>query len=86
MNKLISFIVLALAATSSLAANDSTATGQAVQYHYGMQLDIAEVVSITPLPTGCQVGPATMVYIDHQGQTHTVNYSVMGECWGSTND
>jgi hypothetical protein len=26
--------------------------------------------------------PATMVYIDHQGETHTLTYKVMGICSG----
>jgi len=41
-------------------------------------LDIAKVVLVTA--TACDVVPATMVHIDHQGQTHKVTYQVMGNC------
>ncbi|NWB10438.1 DUF2790 domain-containing protein [Pseudomonas sp. D5002] len=45
-------------------------------------LDIQHVVSITPVPGSCQVEPATMVYLDSQGASHTVNYQVMDTCQG----
>jgi hypothetical protein len=44
--------------------------------------DIQRVVSLTPVPGSCQVEPATMVYLDSQGVSHTVNYQVMGTCQG----
>lgn len=52
------------------------------QYHYGMPLDVAKVVSMTPASDikNCQVGTAHMVYIDHQGKTHEVDYREMGDC------
>ena len=45
-------------------------------------LDIQHIVSTTPVPRSCQVEPATLVYLDSQGVTHTVNYKVMGTCEG----
>jgi hypothetical protein len=45
-------------------------------------LDIQHVVSVTAVPGSCQVEPATMVYIDRQGITHSVTYNVMGTCQG----
>lgn len=81
MNKLISFAVLTLAATSSLAATDPVDSNAAQQYQYGMQLDIAKVVSITPSSSDCGVVPATMVYQDHDGETHQLQYKVMNDCW-----
>lgn len=45
-------------------------------------LDIQRILSSTPVPGSCQVEPATLVYLDSQGVTHTVNYSVMGTCQG----
>ena len=44
--------------------------------------DIQRIVSITPVPGSCQVEPATLVYLDSQGVSHTVNYTVMGTCQG----
>jgi len=41
------------------------------------------VVSVSDTASGCGVVPASMVYVDHQGQTHRVSYQVMGDCSGS---
>ena len=51
-------------------------------YEYGMPLDVAKVISITPARNAadCQVGTAHMVYVDHQGQKHEVDYREMGNC------
>lgn len=76
MKTLIS-LFLTLVATSAMAAgNEPTAT----PYNPAQPLDIAQVVSVTDTATSCDVVPATMVYIDHQGQTHSVTYQVMGNC------
>lgn len=65
-------LILLFTATSALAAGGNTAPA----------LDIQRVVSITPVPGSCQVEPATLVYLDSQGVSHTVNYMVMGTCQG----
>ncbi|MGY2320128.1 DUF2790 domain-containing protein [Pseudomonas azotoformans] len=44
--------------------------------------DIQRIVSVTPVPGSCQVEPATLVYVDSQGVSHSVNYLVMGTCQG----
>ena len=76
MKTLIS-LFLTLVATSAMAAgNEAPAT----PYNPAQPLDIAQVVSVTDTATSCDVVPATMVYIDHQGQTHSVTYQVMGNC------
>jgi hypothetical protein len=80
--------VLALAALfASFGAMADSASSQPVansgeNYEYGMPLDVAKVVSITPASNvaDCQVGTAHMVYVDHQGQTREVNYREMGNC------
>jgi|UniRef100_B1J9F3 hypothetical protein len=71
-----SFGAVAAPGAAQPAANDST------NYEYGMPLDVAKVVSISPASNiaDCQVGTAHMVYVDHQGQTHEVNYREMGNC------
>jgi hypothetical protein len=72
--KTLTSLFLTLIATSVMAAsNEPTTTPPQSQ-------DIAEVVSVTDTATACDVVPATMVYIDHQGQTHRVTYQVMGNC------
>lgn len=73
--KTLTALFLTLVATSAMA-NEPAAT----PYDPAHPLDIAKVVSITETPTGCDVVPATMVYIDNQGQTQRVTYQVMGNC------
>lgn len=63
-------LILLFSATGALAAGSSEAP------------DIQRIVSLTPVPGSCQVEPATMVYLDSQGVSHTVNYQVMGTCQG----
>jgi hypothetical protein len=70
-------LFLTVAATSAMAANNIPAT---TAYDPAQPLDVAEVVSITDTANSCDVVPATMVYVDHQGQTHSVTYKVMGNC------
>lgn len=65
-------LILLFTATSALAAGGTTAPA----------LDIQRVVSITPVPGSCQVEPATLVYLDSRGASHTVHYTVMGTCQG----
>ncbi|MBS7661070.1 DUF2790 domain-containing protein [Pseudomonas lalucatii] len=47
-------------------------------YHYGMPLDVAEVLS-TSVPQGCQVVETSMIYKDSKGETHTLTYLRHGE-------
>jgi hypothetical protein len=75
-------IALFLAGFATLAVAGETSTVQPAtveHYHYGTQLDIARVVSLSNIPKVCEVVPATMVYEDHQGQRHTIEYRVMGD-------
>lgn len=78
MKTLIS-LFLTVVATSAMAVGNEPAT----PYDPAQPLDIAKVVSVTDTATACDVVPATMVYIDHQGQTHSVTYQVMGNCTSS---
>lgn len=52
---------------------------QVRQYNYSMKLDIARVISLSEVPKVCAVVPAQMIYEDHQGQRHTLEYRVMGD-------
>jgi hypothetical protein len=76
MKTLIS-LFLTVVATSALAAGNEPAT---TSYDPAQSLDIAKVVSVSNTATACGVVPATMEYVDHQGQTHRVTYEVMGDC------
>jgi hypothetical protein len=68
-------VLLALTTTAVMAAESNPATT-------APSLDIAKVISVTDTSTACDVVPATMVYIDHQGETHKLTYQVMGNCSG----
>ncbi|MGH8347688.1 MAG: DUF2790 domain-containing protein [Pseudomonas sp.] len=76
MKTLIS-LLLTVIATSAMAADNEPLT---VLYNPAQPLGIASVVSVSDTATACGVVPATMVYVDHQGQPHRVTYDVMGDC------
>lgn len=76
--KKILFLVLSLTASLSAYAQQSTVTPDEVSYAYGMQLDIAKVVSVTPAADVCGPTPVQMTYRDSQGETHILDYSVIG--------
>ena len=48
------------------------------QYSYSSELDIAKVISMSEIPSVCEVVPAQMVYLDSHGMQHTLEYRVMG--------
>ena len=77
-----SLIALALIGFSTLAAADELAVAPqqlAVEhYTYATDLDIATVISVTPIADVCEVVPAQMTYEDHQGQRHILEYRAMG--------
>ncbi|MCO7564001.1 DUF2790 domain-containing protein [Pseudomonas sp. S 311-6] len=86
MKRSIAFLALfaSLASFGAFAeqAVNPPVTASSETYEYGMPLDIAKVVSITPASNAadCQVGTAHMVYVDHQGQTREIDYREMGNC------
>jgi len=47
-------------------------------YRYGSKLDIAKVISVETPANVCEPVSVHMVYEDHQGQRHTLEYRVMG--------
>lgn len=74
-------IALALIGFSTLAGADELQVAQqpaVEQYTYATDLDIANVISVTPSADVCDVVPAQMIYEDHQGQRHILEYRVMG--------
>ena len=51
---------------------------QAVDYHYGMSLDIQKVIHITDNSDKVGVVPATITFLDSNGKLHKVNYLELG--------
>lgn len=80
MNRSYCFALLVVATSPVLAMEQQPVAD--TQYRYGMQLDIAEVVKVTATPSEGATYPATMEYVDHQGQTHRVAYIVTETTWG----
>lgn len=72
--------LLALAGVScmTLAAEQPVEKEHVERYEYGMELDVARVIQPAEVPNTCGVEPVQMVYEDHQGQRHTLEYLVMG--------
>ena len=72
----ITFSRMQQARQHAMAAAQPSATevAQAKQYTYGMDLDIAEVVSVTPLSRDCGVVPVQMRYKDSFGEEQLVEY------------
>jgi hypothetical protein len=81
MKTLIS-LLLAVMTTSVVAADNQPVPATA--YNPAQPPEIARVISVTPTANACEVVPATMVYVDHQGQTHRLEYQVMGGCSSSS--
>jgi hypothetical protein len=49
------------------------------QYSYSSDLDIAKVINTDRAPDDlCGVVPVQMTYLDHKGQEHVMQYSVVG--------
>lgn len=76
MKMRILLVASALACTgfAGLALAD-TAPAQPVPYHYGMPLDIKEVISMTePTTHDCKVVTAEMKFIDNVGKQEDISY------------
>jgi Protein of unknown function (DUF2790) len=79
MNTKFLYLLLAIASTAVQAGEQSMTSmqdatgGPIVEYRYGMQLDIAKVLSTSTTP-GCDIGLATLKYLDHAGEMHVVRY------------
>lgn len=66
-------LLLALFASVSVMAADESL--KAVDYKYGMDLDVAKVISIVDQPhPPCSLVKSQMTYKDSQGEVHAVNY------------
>lgn len=57
---------------------EETSQVQAVDYHYGLALDIDKVIHITDTSDKVGVVPATITYLDSHGQLRKLNYLQLG--------
>lgn len=62
------------------AARNGKPAPEVQVYRYGMPLDIAKVVSVTPAIRSCNAVPSRMTYEDSTGKLNTIEYQVMGLC------
>ena len=88
MKKIIALMGMLMAAQAmsgeSTPTQSSGMPGMVTDYHYGMHLDIARVVSHSETPPVCHVVPVEMTYEDSNGNQQTIRYRVMGSgCLGS---
>ncbi|MBD1554623.1 DUF2790 domain-containing protein [Pseudomonas typographi] len=60
-------------------APQPTAPAAVEHYHYGMALDIAQVLKQPRVPQVCGVVPVQMTYLDSQHQQHILEYLVVGD-------
>lgn len=78
---------LAAAVCCSAVAQDSTKKipVNIEKFHYGMNLDIAAVIS-TSVPKGkCSISPITMIYRDSEGNIKGVEYMTLSPGCEATN-
>ena len=67
-------------AMAAYAAKKGKAMPVVQDYRYGMKLDIAKVVNVTPPIRSCTAVPSRMTYEDSTGKLNTLQYQVMGIC------
>lgn len=68
-----------LFATSAFAKSDHTAEPtEPVKYHYGMDLDVKRVISLTDTSDKVGVVPVTLIYEDSQGHVKAIEFSQAG--------
>ncbi|MEZ1842460.1 DUF2790 domain-containing protein, partial [Pseudomonas putida] len=49
-----------------------------VHYRYGMTLDIAKVIGLTPTYGKCGIIPAQMSYVESKGEINILEYRASG--------
>lgn len=76
--KIIAILTTAVLTSSfAMAAGASGSLGNttAPQYRYGMNLDVARVISISEPKEACGLVPVTMQYEDSQGDQHLLRFT-----------
>ena len=65
-------------AMEQYAIKNGKAVPEIVHYKYGLDLDIAKVVNVTPTAEYCGLVPSHMTYEDTRGNLNTIEYQVLG--------
>ncbi|MCP1495564.1 hypothetical protein J2Y86_000271 [Pseudomonas migulae] len=73
MKKILLVLSLIAGVSAQVQAED-----EVVAYRYGMDLDIAQVLAITPVADVCGAAPVEMTYLDSKGAKHVLQYSEFG--------
>ncbi len=77
---LASLMMFSVYASAQDGAHNTAAAPEPEQYNYAEHLDIAKVIDITTVEDTQNVcGPvgAHMVYVDHKGVTHDLQYKIL---------
>ncbi|MDG0898674.1 DUF2790 domain-containing protein [Pseudomonas sp. GD03721] len=69
-----------LKAAENYAQSVGKAAPQPSDYKYGMKLDVAKLIYITPTVKFCGNVNKLMTYEDSQGDLHTIRYISQGQC------
>lgn len=64
------------------AEKNSKIVPKVIEYKYGMKLDVARVVRMSPELKECKIVPQLMTYEDSKGNLNTLQYKVMSACKG----
>jgi uncharacterized protein YxeA len=72
---------LTLLASSSVFAATTTQTKPVMDKDGAyVSMDVAQVLSDTTSGSACGIDKAKMLYLNHQGVEHELDYRVQGEC------
>lgn len=85
--KYVMFAILSMfsvfaSANGNVSTTDAQTVPQAVEYNYSQTLDVAKVIDMTTASdaaTECGPVEAHMIYIDHKGVTHNLEYTRLGD-------
>lgn len=62
------------------AASHKKAVPEIIEYRYGMELDIARTILLSPDPRACKVVPQLMTYENSRGELKTLKYQMLSDC------
>jgi hypothetical protein len=78
---LASLMMLSVYASAHDGAHNTASAAEPEQYNYSEHLDIAKVINITTVEdtqNACGPVDAHIVYVDHKGTTHDLQYKILG--------
>jgi hypothetical protein len=62
------------------AASQNIRLPKVIEYKYGVALDVAQVIFLSPDPRACRVLPQLMTYKDSTGELKTLKYQMFSDC------